>query len=485
MTERKKIKLPTGSAPSTDGPRRRPVRPGTAPRTRVFSEVQAERAERKARQDAWQERDERGPRGERPGDRRDDRRQDSRDGHRDGRPGMRRDERGGAPHARGDGQPARQEGRRDDRRQDSRDGYRDGPRDAPREGYRGERRDGPRNDRRDERRPEGREGYRGERRDDGRNDQRTDRPAHQPRERQNPKPWERRDDGDRGYRSDRPPRTERPDRALREDTPRAAVPTVRQAPEDGRVRLSKVMSEKGLASRREADDWIVNGWVRVDGEVVTELGTRIFPDQRIDIDAQARAEQSRQVTILLHKPIGYVSGQAEDGHEPAVVLIHPDNHWAEDPMPWKLQRGHLHKLAPAGRLDIDSTGLLVLTQDGRIARQLIGEDALVEKEYLVRVVWQGAPEAENVMEATPPEVLEQLQYGLSLDGKPLKPAKVSWQNEHQLRFVLREGKKRQIRRMCELVGLKVVGLKRVRMGRVVLGKLPMGQWRFLRPDEQF
>ena len=127
----------------------------------------------------------------------------------------------------------------------------------------------------------------------------------------------------------------------------------------------------------------------------------------------------------------------------------------------------------------------MLTQDGRIARQLIGEDALVEKEYLVRVVWQGAPEAENVMEATPPEVLERLQYGLSLDGKPLKPAKVSWQNEHQLRFVLREGKKRQIRRMCELVGLKVVGLKRVRMGRVVLGKLPMGQWRFLRPDEQF
>ncbi len=469
MTERKKIKLPTSSTPSTDGPRRRPVRPGTAPRTRVLSEVQAERAERKARQEAWQERGEgrgdRGDRGDRP---------------------PRRDERG----------PREERGPRSEQRE----GYRDGPR----EGQRGAPRDG----RRDERHSDDRRGPRPDGRGQGPRDTRqADRgdAPHKPRERVNPKPWERRDDGDRGYRSDRPLRQEgdrprrddrderhsrndlpeRLDRTLRDDTPRTAVPTVRQAPEDGRVRLSKVMSEKGLASRREADDWIVNGWVRVDGQVVTELGTRIFPDQRIDIDAQARAEQSRQVTILLHKPIGYVSGQAEDGHEPAVVLIHPDNHWAEDPMPWKLQRGHLHKLAPAGRLDIDSTGLLVLTQDGRIARQLIGEDALVEKEYLVRVVWQGAPEAENVMEATPPEVLEQLQYGLSLDGKPLKPAKESWQNEHQLRFVLREGKKRQIRRMCEQVGLKVVGLKRVRMGRVVLGKLPMGQWRFLRPDEQF
>jgi 23S rRNA pseudouridine2604 synthase len=168
-----------------------------------------------------------------------------------------------------------------------------------------------------------------------------------------------------------------------------------------------------------------------------------------------------------------------------VVLITPENRWSDDRAPWKLTRGHLNKLAPAGRLDIDSTGLLVLTQDGRIARHLIGEDALVEKEYLVRVVWMDEPETENVMAITPLECIERLQYGLWLDDKPLKPAKVSWQNEQQLRFVLREGKKRQIRRMCEQVGLKVVGLKRVRMGRVVLGKLPLGQWRFLLPHEQF
>lgn len=261
--------------------------------------------------------------------------------------------------------------------------------------------------------------------------------------------------------------------------------TVRTAPEDGRVRLSKLMSEQGLSSRREADDWIVQGWVAVDGEVITELGTRVWHHQVITIDPQARQQQAQRVTILLNKPIGYVSGQAEDGHEPAVVLVTPDNRWSGDTLPLKFTRGHLHKLAPAGRLDIDSTGLLVLTQDGRIAKHLIGEDAPVEKEYLVRVQWVADPDNDNVMGITPPEVLEQLRHGLSLDDKPLKPAKVSWQNEQQLRFVLKEGKKRQIRRMCELVGLKVVGLKRVRMGQVVLGKLPVGQWRYLRPDEHF
>jgi 23S rRNA pseudouridine2604 synthase len=140
--------------------------------------------------------------------------------------------------------------------------------------------------------------------------------------------------------------------------------------------------------------------------------------------------------------------------------------------------GHLRGLAPAGRLDIDSTGLLVLTQDGRVAKRLIGDQTRVEKEYLVRV----EPLGDVPLTAMD---LTRLQHGLELDGVPLRPARVSWQNEAQLRFVLREGRKRQIRRMCELVGLKVVGLKRVRIGSVVLGKLPPGQWRYLREDEQF
>ena len=143
----------------------------------------------------------------------------------------------------------------------------------------------------------------------------------------------------------------------------------------------------------------------------------------------------------------------------------------------------LGAVLPAGRLDIDSTGLLVLTQDGRVARQLIGEDSGVEKEYLVRVSYGAA--LTNVEAAFPAAQLARLRHGLSLDGKPLKRAGVDWQNPEQLRFVLTEGKKRQIRRMCEQVGLKVAGLKRVRIGRVVLGQLPMGQWRYLGEDERF
>jgi 23S rRNA pseudouridine2604 synthase len=234
------------------------------------------------------------------------------------------------------------------------------------------------------------------------------------------------------------------------------------------------MSELGLCSRREADEWIENGWVKVDGKVVATLGVRVSPHARIEIDSAAAHHQSEQVTVLLNKPIGYVSSQAEDGYKPAMVLIRPENRWAEDPSPTKFKPGHLRGLAPAGRLDIDSTGLIVFTQDGRIAKHLIGRDSAVEKEYLVRV--EGTLSDEGI---------RLLQHGLELDGVKLRPARVSWQNEHQLRFVLREGRKRQIRRMCELVGLTVTGLKRVRSGGVPLGPLPVGQWRYLRRDEKF
>jgi 23S rRNA pseudouridine2604 synthase len=250
---------------------------------------------------------------------------------------------------------------------------------------------------------------------------------------------------------------------------------------DGLPRLSKRISELGLASRREADEWIAAGWVRVDGEVVDTLGSRVRPEQKIEVDPRARQAQASLVTILLHKPVGYVSGQAEDGYRPAVVLVTPENRWQGDRARIEFSRAHLRGLAVAGRLDIDSTGLLVLTQDGRIARQLIGADSSIEKEYLVRVAWPDGPPSGTF----PADRLQLLRHGLSLDGVRLKPAKVSWQNEDQLRFVLREGRKRQIRRMCEAVGLQVVGLKRVRIGSVVLGALPAGQWRYLRADEFF
>lgn len=265
-------------------------------------------------------------------------------------------------------------------------------------------------------------------------------------------------------------------------------------------RLNKRMAELGMASRREADDWIGRGWVRVNGQVA-EMGMQVTPSDRIEINKQAQGQQANQVTILVNKPMGIVSGQAEDGHLPAVSLVQPPNRWKDDNARFFFHPKQLQSLVPAGRLDIDSIGLLVLTQDGRVARQLIGEESVMEKEYLVRVVYQGMaasdagdalteihendPVSQNVQAVFPRERLAQLRHGLSLDGQALKPAKVDWQNPEQLRFVLTEGKKRQIRRMCELVGLKVVGLKRVRIGRVMLGNLPLGQWRYLQPHEKF
>ncbi|MGF6856603.1 pseudouridine synthase [Paraburkholderia sp. CI3] len=269
---------------------------------------------------------------------------------------------------------------------------------------------------------------------------------------------------------DTPIDTPHPPRRDREDAP-------------GMLRLSKLMSKLGLCSRREADEWIEKGWVMVDGERVDTLGTKVFPDQRIDIDPAAEAFQSSQVTVIVHKPVGLVSGQAEDGYQPAITLVTPENRWEGDRSGISFSASHLRQLAPAGRLDIDSTGLLVLTQDGRIAKQLIGGHSDVDKEYLVRVAY--GDHTVDVESHFPAEKLALLRHGLSLDDVALKPAQVSWQNGEQLRFVLREGKKRQIRRMCELVGLEVVGLKRVRMGQVMLGALPPGQWRYLSEDESF
>ena len=234
------------------------------------------------------------------------------------------------------------------------------------------------------------------------------------------------------------------------------------------------MAARGMCSRREADRYIERGLVLVDGEVIAQLGTKVSPDADIELAAAGRKRQAAQATFLLNKPVGYVSGQAEDGHKPAAVLLREENRWNDDRSKRRFNPAQLKGIAPAGRLDIDSTGLLVLTQDGRIARRLIGDDSTLDKEYLVRVTGRLADGG-----------LRRLNHGLELDGKPLRPAKVTWQNEDQLRFVLHEGRKRQIRRMCELVGLKVTGLKRIRIGSIVLGNLPNGQWRYLRDNESF
>src|SRR6218665_98948 len=218
------------------------------------------------------------------------------------------------------------------------------------------------------------------------------------------------------------------------DAARGAVPGTANGTD--RLRLNKRMAELGLCSRREADDWIAQGRVRVNGQVAP-IGLRVTASDRIAVDRQARGAQRQRVTILLHKPMGYVSGQAEDGHRPAVALIDQRTHWRDDTSRNRFAPAQLRGLAPAGRLDVDSVGLLVLTQDGRVARQLIGADSTVDKEYLVRV--QHGAVALAVRSVFPAGQLASMCPGLSLDGQPLKPAVVDWQNPEQLRFVLTEG----------------------------------------------
>ncbi len=239
---------------------------------------------------------------------------------------------------------------------------------------------------------------------------------------------------------------------------------------DEMVRLSKLMAQRGICSRREADAFIEQGLVLVDGAVISRLGTKVSPNVEITLAPQAVKEQSRLISIILNKPVGYVSAQPEPGYTPAIKLIIAANYFGESGA--RLRPEHLKGLAVAGRLDIDSQGLLLFTQDGRLAKKIIGGESGVEKEYIVRVAGSLSDDE-----------LRLLRHGLKLDGRPLKPAQVEWINRDQLRFVLKEGRKRQIRRMCDLVGLKVTGLKRVRIGKIRLGNLPEGKWRFLEPGE--
>ncbi|HRF12768.1 MAG: Ribosomal large subunit pseudouridine synthase F [Candidatus Accumulibacter phosphatis] len=254
----------------------------------------------------------------------------------------------------------------------------------------------------------------------------------------------------------------------------AATPAVTSSTPRGLAkespRLAKLVSEIAACSRREADEWIENGWVSVDGEVITRLGARVNPKAKIRIQDAAKKHPSESVTILFNKPCH--PDAAEGDH--AVALIRPDRHWAEDSTTFRFQATHLRGLALAGKLDADEGGMLVFTQEGSVARRLTGGDARLEKEYHVRV--EGELSADG---------LERLRHGLSLDKVKLLRAQVSWLSEQQLRFVLHENRKRQIQGMCEQVGLRVTEIKRVRIGSVSLGKLAAGQWRYLRADERF
>ncbi len=234
------------------------------------------------------------------------------------------------------------------------------------------------------------------------------------------------------------------------------------------VRLNKFMGQAGLCSRREADALIAEGLVAIDGETVRDAGRKIAPGQTLTLGERGAAALAESVTLVLHKPVGYVSGQPEAGKVPAVRLLTAANRVGEGAVPARDA-----SLPPIGRLDEDSRGLLLLSSDGVVAKAVIGPESDLDKEYLVEV-------AGTVTEAK----LTRLRHGLELDGRRLKPARVTRLAPQRLRFVLREGRKRQIRRMCELVGLEVTDLLRVRIGPLALGDLPEGKWRALTTDER-
>lgn len=234
------------------------------------------------------------------------------------------------------------------------------------------------------------------------------------------------------------------------------------------VRVNKWMTELGLCSRREAEALITGGGVLIDNVPIEAPGHKINPRETLTLSPLAAQILAEKFTAVLNKPVGYVSAQPEGDQVPAARLLSLSHAVNSDTAP---ARDAL--LAPLGRLDQDSHGLLLLSDDGVLAKAIIGPQHSLEKEYIVIVsgeVTKGK--------------LTLLRNGLKLDDRKLKPAEVDVVEGSTLRFVLKEGRKRQIRRMCQLVGLDVVDLLRVRIGPLRLGDLPEGKWRPLKPKER-
>jgi 23S rRNA pseudouridine2604 synthase len=234
-------------------------------------------------------------------------------------------------------------------------------------------------------------------------------------------------------------------------------------------RVNKWLAQSGVCSRREAESLIAEGLVSIDGETVSDPGRKILPGQTLVLADKAERQLDAQMSILLHKPRGIVSAQPEPGQIPAARLLTRERLWGP-PAPVPAPDA---KLPPVGRLDMESRGLLILSQDGVLAKALIGPASTLEKEYRVFVMGE-------ITDAK----LALLRHGLELDGRKLRPAEVEVIADQRLRFVLREGRNRQIRRMCEMVELKVVDLFRMRVGDLTLGDMPEGRWRHLTADER-
>jgi 23S rRNA pseudouridine2604 synthase len=234
-------------------------------------------------------------------------------------------------------------------------------------------------------------------------------------------------------------------------------------------RVNRWLAQSGVCSRREAEALIAQGLVTIDGEPVSDPGRKIETGQTLTLADQAGAGLGQALSVVIHKPVGVVSSQPEGKQTPAARLLTRANLWrGEGPIP-----GRDSRLAPVGRLDMDSRGLLILSEDGVVAKAVIGPASTLEKEYRVQVSGQITAQK-----------LGLLRHGLELDGRQLRPAEIEPIADQRLRFVLKEGRNRQIRRMCELVGLRVSDLFRVRIGTLDLGDMPEGRWRPMTPAER-
>ncbi|WP_129135701.1 rRNA pseudouridine synthase [Luteimonas sp. YGD11-2] len=236
------------------------------------------------------------------------------------------------------------------------------------------------------------------------------------------------------------------------------------------VRLARRVIELTGCSRADAEQYIKGGWVSVDGAVVEDPAFRVTTEA-IEVDPAAQLAAAEPATILLHKPAGY---DTISGPQPAAPLVQPDTRWPEDPSGVRMLQRHFHRLTPLVPLDAEASGLMVLTQDGRVWRRLTEDRDGIEQEYIVEVSGE-----------LPPWGLARLNHGLEYGGRAIPRCKVSWQNEIRLRFALKGVQGGQLRHMCAEVGLEVVAIRRIRIGRIALAKMPVGTWRYLPVGERF
>ena len=238
------------------------------------------------------------------------------------------------------------------------------------------------------------------------------------------------------------------------------------------IRLAKRVAELVPCSRAEAERYIAGGWVSVDGVVAEDPATRVRPAQQVALLPGAKAEEPAPVTILLHKPSGMNAGVGVRGAN-ALDCVTPESLAATHGAPRFLKR-HLARLTLCTPLETDATGLVVYTQDFRVARKLVDDAVRVEYEYVAEVdggIKEGG--------------LALLSHGLRFNGRPIAPMKVSWQSEGRLRFAAKGVQPGQIEHMCAEVGLTLTDLKRLRVGRIPMAGLAEGQWRYLADYERF